>query len=280
VGPVPTAATDAWIENTAERSSAFHPLRTLWTSRELIGFFALRDLRVRYKQAVLGLLWALAQPVATVLVFTLVFQRLAQTDTGTVPYPLFALAGLASWTYFAAVVGQGSLVLVDNASLITKVHFPRLAAPASALLPPLVDLAVALALLLVVGIAYGADPTWHLLLAPFWVLLLMLTALGPCLWLSALAVRFRDVKHALTPVLQLLLFASPVAYSAQAMDEPARLLYALNPVSGVVDVGRFVLIGADWPGITMAVSVVVAIVVFVSGSWYFQHAERDFADVV
>nr|WP_246316040.1 ABC transporter permease [Kineococcus aurantiacus] len=240
----------------------------------------MRDLRVRYKQAVLGVVWAAAQPAAAVLVFTLVFHHVARTATDGIPYPVFAMAGLVTWTYFAAVVSQGSLVLVDNASLITKVHFPRLAAPASALLPPLVDLGVGLALLAVLAVVYRQPPTWNLLALPAWLLLLVVTALGVCLWLSALNVRYRDVKHALGPVMQLWLFASPVAYSSGSLPEGVRWVYVVNPVAGVVELGRWSLLGTPWPGWQLAVSVPVALALFLSGSWYFQRAERSFADVV
>nr|WP_240895064.1 ABC transporter permease [Kineococcus siccus] len=243
-------------------------------------FFAVRDLRVRYKQAALGLLWVAAQPIASVLVFTLVFRYIARSDTGTVPYPLFALAGLVSWTYFSTVVSQGSLVLVDNASLITKVHFPRLVAPVSALVPPLVDLVVGLVLLALLAIAYGAGPTWHLLLAPVWLLLLVATAAGVCLWLSALNVRYRDVKHALGPGLQLWLFASPVVYATEALPRRLEWLHAVNPMAGVINTGRWVLLGTPASTWSVVTGAVVVLLLLVSGVWYFQRSEQAFADIV
>ncbi|SMO98528.1 ABC-2 type transport system permease protein/lipopolysaccharide transport system permease protein [Geodermatophilus aquaeductus] len=269
-----------WVENSASGSTNRGLLGTLWESRELVGFLALKDLKIRYKQAALGFLWVAAQPLATVAVFTLVFDRLGQVDSGDLPYPVFALAGLVSWTYVSYVVTQGSQVLVENASLVTKVYFPRIAAPASTLLPPLADMAVAAGLLLVLAIAYGVPPTWHLVLVPAWLLLLASIALGMCLWLSAINVRYRDVKHALGPLVQLWLFASPVAYSGQGLDGVAGWAYALNPMVGTIELGRWVLVGAPLDGRDVAMAAIIAVVLLVTGSRYFLRAERSFADVV
>lgn len=252
----------------------------LWTGRELIRFFAWRDLRVRYKQAVLGVAWIVLQPVAAVATFTFVFHRLAGVDESTAPYPLFAMAGLISWVYFSSVITQGSQVLVGNAALVTKVYFPRLTAPAASLLPPLADLGVSLGLVAVLCVLYGHSPTWALLAFPLWLLLLAGTALGVVLWLSALNVRYRDVGHAITPALQVWLFLSPVAYPSTLVSDRGRMLYALNPMVGAIDVGRWVLIGSPWPGWPVAVSAGVAVVVLFLAARYFQRAERSFADVV
>ena len=256
------------------------PLRELWQARELVALFAQRDLRVRYRQAALGVLWVLGQPVAGVLVFTVVFAHLTQVNTAGVPYPMFALAGLLAWNYFVGVVVSGSDVLVDNSSLVTKVYFQRLAAPVSALLPPLVDLLVAAGLLVPLWLAYQVFPGWRLLALPLWVLLLIVTALGPCLWLSALNVRYRDVRHAIAPLLQIGLFLSPVAYPATELTGWARWVYALNPMAGPIDFGRWCLLGSAWPGWTLAVSTGSALLLFGLGYRYFRRSERSFADVV
>ena len=276
----PADSGEGWSDNVHSASLAFHPVAEVWAARELFGYLAARALRVRYKQAALGVLWSFAQPAAAVLSFTLVFRGVLGDEGHGVPYPVFALAGLISWSYLSRVIGEGSLVLVENASLVTKVYFPRIAAPASALLPPLADTAVGLVLLAVLCAAYGVAPTLSLLLSPAWLALLMMSALGACLWLSALNVRYRDVKHAVGPLLQLGLLASPVAYSSRALPEGADWVHAVNPFVGVIELGRCALLGTEWPGRPVAVSAVAAAVLFVSGSWYFQRAERSFADVI
>lgn len=269
----------AWSENSA-RGGALFPWAELWSSRELIGFFALRDLRVRYKQAVLGVVWVVVQPTVTVAAFTLAFDRLADVDSAGLPYPVFALAGLIGWTYLSQAIARGSEVLVGNPSLVTKVYFPRLAAPVAAVLPGLVDLGVGLVLLAALGAALGVHPTAAIALLPLWILLLGLTALGPVLVLAAVNVRYRDVRHVVTPMLQALLFLSPVAYSAQALDGPAQLVYALNPAVGVLELGRFVLVGTPWPGPHVLVSFASSLLVAVLAAVHFQRAQRTFADVI
>jgi ABC-2 type transport system permease protein/lipopolysaccharide transport system permease protein len=260
--------------------SADKPWTAIWRSRELIGYFALRDIRLRYRQAVLGVIWVLAQPIASVAIFTLVFSRLAGVSSQGVPYPLFALVGMATWTYFSSTVVAASGVLVTNANLITKVYFPRIAAPTAALVPPAVDLAVSSVLVGVVALYYGVFPGVRMLAAPLWLLLLVVNALGVSLWLSALNVRYRDVQFAVAPVLQLWLFASPVAYAPTLLDGWAQLLYAVNPMSGVIQLGRWSLLGTPWPGWPLAVSTVSAVVVLVLGFRYFDRAQRSFADVI
>ncbi len=273
------ATTGPWLEN-GPRTSVRASLPELWAGRELVLFFASRDLRVRYKQAVLGVLWVVAQPVITVLAFTLVFDRLADIDTGGTPYPVFALAGLLGWNYLSQCIGKGSEVLVGNSSLITKVYFPRLIAPLASLLPPMIDLGVGLLLLLLLCLLYGVAPSAALLLLPVWLALLALTALGVTCALAALNVRFRDVRHLVSPVLQAFLFLSPVAYSAQSLDGASRYLYALNPAVGVLELGRFVLVSGPAPDATLAVSTAMAVVLAVAGVVYFLRASRSFADVI
>ncbi|MGY1786718.1 ABC transporter permease [Geodermatophilus sp. SYSU D00698] len=252
----------------------------LWRAREIIGFFALRDLRVRYKQAVLGAAWVVLQPLVTVAAFTLVFDRLAGVGTSGIPYVAFALAGLLGWTYVSQCIGRGSEVLVGNTSLVTKVYFPRLTAPLASLLPPLVDLLVGLLLLAVVCVVLGVVPTAGLLLFPVWLLLLALTALGPTCFLAAVNVRYRDAREVVPTALQVLLFLSPVAYSAASLEGLARYAYALNPVVGVLELGRFVLVGGPWPGAVVALSAAVSLVLAVLGVRYFLRASRAFADVI
>ncbi|MGY1684727.1 ABC transporter permease [Geodermatophilus sp. SYSU D00867] len=252
----------------------------LWRAREIIALLALRDVRIRYKQALLGAAWVVLQPLVTVAAFTFVFDNLAGVDTRGVPYVAFALAGLLGWTYVSQAISRGSGALVGNTSLVTKVYFPRLVVPLASLVPPLVDLGVGLALLAVACVVLGIAPTPALMLFPAWLVLLLLTALGPTCLLSALNVRFRDVGQVVTTGLQVLLFLSPVAYSAASLEGVARYAYALNPVVGVLEFGRFVLVGGPWPGAVLAVSTGVAALLAVVGVRYFSKASRAFADVI
>ena len=269
-----------WTDNRAGTRPGRAVLAEAWRARELVGYFALRDLRVRYKQAILGVLWAVVQPLATVVVFTFVFGRLAGVDSGDVPYPLLTLSGVVLWAYFSSVVTQASDVLVRDSALITKVYFPRLTAPLASLLPPLVDMAVTLCLLGLLCLFYGFLPPATILALPLVLVLLMATALGVGLWLSALNVRYRDIRHAVLPMMQVLLFVSPVGYPSNLVGESGRYLYALNPMAGVIDLGRWSLLGEPWPGWPLAVSVGVCACVLASGLWYFTRAERGFADVI
>ena len=255
-------------------------LMSLWRSRDLVGLFALRDLRVRYKQASLGVVWVLLQPVATVVIFTLVFRRLANISSEGIPYPLFALLGMVVWTYFSSATVRASEVLVNNPQLVTKVSFPRITAPAAALLPPLVDLAVSMVLVAVLLVYYGIAPTWRLLALPLWLGMLIAAAFGMALWLSALNVRYRDVQHAVAPVLQIWLFASPVAYPSSLLSGWPEALFALNPMAGVIELARWSVLGTPWPGWPLALSLALVIALTATGLAYFGRAQRSFADVI
>ncbi len=235
---------------------------------------------MRYKQATLGILWVLLQPVATVVVFTLVFRRLADIGSQGIPYPLFALLGMVVWTYFSTATTRGSQVLVDNPSLVTKVSFPRIAAPAAAMLPPLVDMAVSLVLVVVLLVYYRVSPTWRVLALPLWLALVVLAAFGIGLWLAALNVRYRDIQHAIGPAMQVWLFASPVAYPSAALSGWRELAYSLNPMAGVVGLARWSVLGTPWPGWPLAVSVASIAAVLFGGLTYFRRSERSFADVI
>jgi ABC-type polysaccharide/polyol phosphate export permease len=274
------AHVDLWTENSARRGARDASVAILWHSRALIGYLALRDLKLRYRQAALGVIWVLLQPVISVLLFTLVFSRLAGVGSEGIPYPLFALAGMITWTYFSNGVSRGSEVLVGNPALVNKVYFPRLAAPAAGLISPVLDLGVSMVLLAGLAAYYGVWPGLALLALPFWLLLLTATTFGVTLWLSALNVRFRDVRHALAPVLQLWLFASPVAYPASLLSGWQELVYAINPVVGIIELGRWSLLGAPWPGWSLLVSAASAGFVLATGLAYFRRAERSFADVI
>ncbi len=269
-----------WRQNVAEPGARAPVWRSLWSSRELIGLLAGRDLRIRYKQTALGVIWVLLQPIASVAIFTLVFGRLAGISSQGVPYPLFALVGLVAWAYFSSSTVRASGVFISNPDLVTKVSFNRLAVPAAAVLPPLVDLAVCMGLVGVLMVYYGVVPTWRVVAVPVWVVLLVLTALGPALWLSALNVRYRDVQQALGPSMQIWLFASPVAYPSTLLSDQGQLLYSLNPMAGVLGLARWSLLGTPWPGWPLAVSLGMVAVVLAGGLVYFRRAERFFADVI
>jgi ABC-type polysaccharide/polyol phosphate export permease len=270
----------SWTENSAARGARDQSLASLWQSRVLIGYLALRDLKLRYRQAALGVVWVLAQPIASVVIFTFVFQRLAGINSEGIPYPLFALVGMVTWTYFSTSVTRASEVLASNPNLVTKVYFPRMAAPTAGLLSPAVDLAVSLALIAALAAYYGVWPGWPLLAAPVWFVFLAAPTFGFSLWLSALNVRYRDVRHALGPVLQLWLFASPVAYPSTLLSGWQSLVYAVNPVVGVIDLARWSLLGAPWPGWPLLVSAASTALVLFTGLTYFRSAERSFADVI
>jgi lipopolysaccharide transport system permease protein len=271
---------DAWVENRPSRGFRGPGLRELWRYRELGGFLALRDLKVRYKQAVFGAAWAVFQPLAGVVVFTLVFRRLAKVPSDGIPYPLFVFAGLAVWSYHASSVTRATQSLVGNAPLVTKVYFPRQLVPLAAVLPGLVDLALSLLMLGVLLAVYQTAPGWAVLTLPLWLVALVATTLGVGLWLSALNVQYRDINHAITLFIQLWLFVSPVAYPSSMVEGGWRLLYALNPMAGVIDGFRWALVRGPRPGPTLLISLAVTAVILVSGVLYFQRTERRFADVI
>ncbi len=269
-----------WTEN---RPSAGRPaswFAELWAYRELVGFLALRDIRARYKQAVFGVGWAVAQPLISAAVFTLVFRRLAGVPSDGVPYPLFALLSVSVWTYFATSVNGATTSLVSNAALVTKVYFPRLAAPLAALAHGLVGLVVALVLVAVAMAYFGVVPGVAVLLLPLCLLALMGVALGAGLLLSAVNVRYRDVGQVVGLLVQVWLFASPVAYPSSLIPERWRVLYALNPMVGVLDTFRWALLGTPAPGADLQLSLVTGGVLLTVGIVYFQRSERRFADVI
>ena len=255
-------------------------LQELWTHRELLYFLTWRDIKVRYKQTALGVTWALLQPLAGMLIFTIFFGHLADVGSDGLPYVLFSYSGLVLWTFFSNGVAQSSNSLVASASLLTKVYFPRLVIPLGAVVAGFLDLLLGLCLLAVLMAVYGVAPPPAVFLAPFFLLLLLTTVLGVGLWLSALNVKYRDVRYVVPFMTQLWLFATPIAYPSSLLDEPWRTLYGLNPMVGVIDGFRWAVLGGPSPGWALALSIVSASVVFVSGLYYFRRMERDFADII
>jgi lipopolysaccharide transport system permease protein len=256
-------------------------LAHLWPYRDLIVFLAWRDVSVRYKQTVLGVAWAILQPLAAMAVFSLFFGSLLGVDSGDVPYPLFSYAALLPWQYFSTALTAIALSLVGNQNLVTKVYFPRLIIPLAASLPPVVDVAIAGLLYFGLMAFYGQALTWSLALLPVFLLLALLTALGFGLWLASLTVQYRDFRYVIPFLLQIWLFASPITYASDLVPEAWRPLYALNPMVGVIDGFRWALLGtaAPDPG-PLLVSCVVTGLVLLGGLYYFRQTERIFADVI
>ena len=248
---------------------------------ELLYFLAWRDVKVRYKQMAIGAGWAIIQPLVTMMLFTLVFSGIANISTGGVPYPLFAYAALVPWTYFSLAMGRSSTSLVANATLLTKVYFPRLIIPLSAVISSLVDFAAAFLLLVAMMAWYRVMPGLQILAVPVFLGLSMLTALAVALWLSAICVKYRDVAVIMPFLVQVWMFASPVAYPVRLVPEKWRLLYSLNPMAGVLEGFRWALLGSAAPDLTtLAASSAGVIVVLYGGLLYFRHTERGFADLV
>jgi len=256
-------------------------LRDLWEYRELLYFLVWRDLKVRYKQTVLGVAWVVIQPVFITLVFSVFFGRLVGVPSDGIPYPVFAFCGLLPWQLFAYAVTNASNSLVANDRLITKVYFPRLVIPLSAVLSGLVDFIFAFAVLLAMMAYYGIFPTLALWTLPGFLLMAMASAVGVGLWLSAFNVEYRDVRYTLPFITQLWFFISPVAYPTSLVPEKWRFLYGLNPMTGVVEGFRWALLGTSQsPGAWLGVSVVVTIALLIGGLYYFRRMEKNFADVV
>ncbi|MGH7368438.1 MAG: ABC transporter permease [Candidatus Rokuibacteriota bacterium] len=256
-------------------------LAELWEYRELLYFLVWRDLKVRYKQTVIGLAWAVIQPLFTMIVFSIFFGRLAGLPSDGVPYPIFYYTALLPWTYFANALTQASNAIVAHQQVITKVYFARVLLPVSAVLSGLADFAVASAILFAMMLGYGIVPTWNILWLLPLLLLAILTAMAVSLWLSALNALYRDVRYAVPFVLQFWMFASPVAYPASLVPDHWRWLYGLNPMAGVIEGFRWAIAGAGpAPGPMLAASSAVVLIVLVGGFFYFQWMERTVADVV
>ena len=264
-------------------TSGFQPLQLgeIWRFRELLYFLTWRDIKVRYKQTALGAAWAIIQPVFMMVVFTLAFGKLAKVPSDGVPYPVFAYAALLPWQLFAHSLTEASNSLVSNERLITKVYFPRLVVPIAAVLGGLMDFAVSFVVLLGLMAYYGIRPGMAIVTLPLFLLLAIGTALGVGLWLSALNVRYRDIRYTIAFLTQLWLFATPVAYPSSLVPARYRVLYGLNPMAGVVEGFRWALLGKAPPSMSLiAASSIVVVVILTGGLMYFKRMELVFADVV
>jgi lipopolysaccharide transport system permease protein len=256
-------------------------LRDLWEYRELLYFLTWRDIKVRYKQTVLGAAWAIIQPFFTMVVFSLFFGKLARVPSDNIPYPIFSYAALVPWTFFANGLSQSSTSLVASANLIKKVYFPRLVVPISSVISGAVDFVLAFVVLLGMMFYFGVVPTWNVVWLPLLLLLALVTSLGVGLWLTAMNVQFRDVRYAVPFLVQAWMFATPIAYPSSLLDEPWRTLYGINPMAGVVEGFRWALLGTETaPGPIVFVSALVAVGLLISGAFYFRRMEKTFADVV
>lgn len=256
-------------------------LGEVWRYRELLAFLAWRDISVRYKQTALGVAWAVLQPVATVLIFTLVFAGMTSSADIAAPYPLFALCGLVPWQLFAYSLSQSSQSLVNSERLLTKVYFPRLVIPLASVSAGMVDFGVAVLAVIVAMVAYGAMPGWEALAAPLFIVQAVGAALGAGLWLSALNVQYRDVRFVVPFLTQFWLFATPVAYPAVSIAQPWRWVLGLNPMAGAVEGLRWTLLGGAAPDpLWLALSATITVTVLAGGLLYFRHMERGFADRV
>jgi lipopolysaccharide transport system permease protein len=253
----------------------------LWEYRELLFAFVVRELKVRYKQTFIGVAWVLLQPLVTMLIFTVIFGKLAKMPSDNVWYPAFALTALLPWTYFSQAVTRSGGALVGNANLVSKVYFPRILLPLSMIVAPLVDLALSLVLLFGLLMYAGIPLTLKVITLPLFIFVAMLTAMGVSLFISAANVRYRDVGHAVPFLIQIWMFVSPIVYPVSLVPEQWRWLYGLNPMAGVIEGFRWALLGQTVPDVAvMAVSACVFFIFLIAGVLYFRQMERQFADVI
>ena len=279
--PVTGAPATARLRIVATRGWVSLKLRELWQYRELIYLLVWRDVKVHYKQTVLGATWAILQPFLTMVIFSVFLGRLARVPSDGIPYPVFAFTALVPWTFFSSGLIQASTGMVTNANLIKKVYFPRMAIPIARVMAGLVDFVLAFIVLLGLIAYYGIVPTVNVVWLPLFVLLAVATALGVSLWLSAMHVQFRDVGYTIPFLTQFWMFATPIAYPSSLLQEPWQTLFGLNPMVGVVEGFRWALLGTGGgPRPMILVSAVVTLVVLVGGAFYFRRMERIFADVV
>ena len=256
-------------------------LKELINCRELLFFLAWRDIKVRYKQTVLGVAWAIIQPFFTMVIFSLFFGRLAKIPSEGIPYPIFSYAALVPWTFFANGLNQASNSLVGSANLIKKVYFPRLAIPIASVLAGVVDFILSFIVLIGMMAYFGFFPTYNVLLLPLFLLLALTISLFVSLWFSALNVEFLDVRYTIPFLTQFWLFSTPIAYPSSLLSEPLKTIYGINPMVGVVDGFRWALLGTSTPpGLAMIVSAAAALILLISGAFYFRRMEKNFADVI
>ncbi|HQR34183.1 MAG TPA: ABC transporter permease [Blastocatellia bacterium] len=278
--PLPPDHFDLYIEAGRTEKNYW---RDLWRYRELFYFLAWRDILVRYKQTVIGIAWALIRPFLTMLVFTFVFNKVAKLSApGAVPYPLLVFAAMLPWQFFSTALSESSNSLISNANLISKVYFPRLIVPAGSVITSFVDFLIMLALMAGMMLWYGFLPDWRLIALPLFIALAFAGAFGAGLWLCALNVKYRDFRYIVPFIVQFGLYVSPVGFSSAVIPERWQLLYALNPMVGVIDGFRWAMLKGQSPLVmtTLLASILIIAVLCVSGTWYFRRVEKTFADVI
>jgi lipopolysaccharide transport system permease protein len=276
----PTIPVDFLIVIQPERGWVGFDLGEVWRYRELLYFLAWRDIKLRYRQTLLGAAWAVIQPLLAMVVFTLFFGKLAQMPSDGVPYAIFSYCALVPWTYFANALSSAGNSLVGSANLISKVYFPRLIVPGASVLAGTLDFGIAFSVLLGMMLYYGIAPSWGILLVPVLFLLTMGTALGVGTWLSALNVEYRDVRYVIPFMIQLWMFATPIVYPLSLVPERYRLLVALNPMAGIIEGYRAALLGRPFQWSALAMSAALCVLLLLAGVFYFRTVERTFADVI
>lgn len=263
-------------------SKGWNPINLgeIWAYRELLYFLIWREIKVRYKQTILGFAWAIIQPLFMMVVFSLFFGRLANLPSEGIPYPLFSYAALLPWTLFSEGLTRSSGSLVADQNLVQKIYFPRLIMPLAGVLSPVVDFAIAFVILIAMMFYYGYTPTVQILWIPVFTILVLITALAVGTWFAAINARYRDVRYAIPFLIQLWLFASPVVYASSILPERFQVIYGINPMAGVIEGFRWALLGTGSPGYMLIVSIAIVIVFLVSGAYYFRRMEKTFADLI
>ncbi len=264
----------------SNRAGSHVSIRELYRYRDLFITLAYRDFKVRYAQTFLGFLWAILQPLVTLLIFIVVFQRAIKIETGNIPYPVYVLAGMTIWSYFSFVMVQAGQSIISAQQMVQKIFFPRLVIPVSKAVVGLVDFLISLMLLFLAMWYYHYIPAAHAVFIPLVVVLLIMFSLGIGIWLSALTVRFRDFQHIIPFVVQIGLYATPVAYPSSVIPEKYHLIYYLNPVTGIVDIFRWSLLGTEMNRFYVCISMSVAVLILLTSFWYFRKTERVMADIV
>jgi lipopolysaccharide transport system permease protein len=281
VSALPDSARDPTVVIEPSKPFWYLDLATIWQYRELLYFIIWRDVKVRYKQTMIGAAWAILQPLMSMMIFTIIFGHLVKVPSNGIPYPLFAYTALLAWNFFSQAVSRSGASLVGDANLISKVYFPRMIVPISAAMAPVVDFAIAFVTLLGMMVWFGVAPTWGVLALPLFLLLALATALAVGMWLSALNVRYRDVGHTIPFLMQCWMFASPVVYPLSLVPERWRLLYSLNPMVGVIEGCRWALLGQGSPDFgAMLESATIVMALLIGGVVYFRQVEQTFADVI
>lgn len=262
--------------------SVKHYWKDLWRYRELFAFLAWRDILVRYKQTVIGIAWSVIRPLLTMVVFTIIFGKLAKFPSEGVPYPILVYAAMLPWQFFSNALSESSNSLITNANMISKVYFPRLIIPASSVIVGLVDFLISLFILIILMMWYHFIPDWRIFTLPFFLLLALFVSFGIGLWLAALNVKYRDFRYIVPFIVQFGLYISPVGFSSNIVPDKWRLLYSINPMVGVIDGFRWAILGGDakifWPGFSLSTGLVF--ILFIGGVWYFRKTERYFADII